>query len=96
MAVNGSELISNPLDTILSPFSDIFGQGFWLIIIGFIAAALFVKTRSVTVVSVWIMGSCLLVGSGMFTSYPGMGFVYYLFTVLGLVGTIVSLYFMKE
>ena len=96
MGVNGSEFINNPWDTIWSPFTDMFGQGFWLIFIGFIAVALFIKTRNVAVVSVWLMGSSLLVGSAIFSNYPSMGFVYYIFTVLGLVGTIVSIFFIKE
>ena len=96
MSVSGSEFINNPLDTVFSPYSDIFGGGFWLIFIGFIAFALFIKTRNVAVVSIWLMSSCLLVGTGVFSSYPSMGFIYYIFTVIGFVGTIVSLFFMKE
>jgi O-antigen/teichoic acid export membrane protein len=96
MAVNGSELIENPWDTLWSPFIDIFGVGFWLIPIGIIAVALFMKTREVTVSSIWILVSCFLVGTGVFVEHPEIGFVYYLFAVLGLVGTIVSIFFMKE
>jgi len=96
MVINGSELINNPWDTIFSPFSDILGGSFWLIPIGFIAVALFVKTRTVAVSSVWLMSSCLILGSGtIFSSYPEMSFVYYLFAVLGLVGVIVSMFIKK-
>lgn len=96
MAFNGSDFISNPWGSIWSPYTDIFGGGFWLIFIGFIAVALFIKTRNVVAVSVWLMGSSLLVGSGIYSTYPVMGFVYYIFTVIGLVGMIVSIFFMKE
>lgn len=96
MPLNGSEFLDNPWDTIWSPFTDILSGGIWLVFIGFIAVALFVKTRNITVVSVWLMGSTLLVGTGLFGSYPDLAFVYYAFTVLGLVGTIVSIFFMKE
>ena len=97
MAINGSELINSPWDTIFSPFNDILGGSFWLVPIGFIAVALYVKTRTVAASSVWLMGSCLILGSGtIFSSYPEMSFVYYLFAVLGLVGVIVSMLFMKK
>ena len=96
MGINGSELINNPWDTIWSPFTNIFGASFWLIPIGIIAAALFMKTREVTVSSVWLIVSCLLIGSSVYTEYPEIGFIYYVFTVIGVIGTIVSLYFMKE
>ena len=96
MGVNGSELIDNPWDTIWSPFTDIFGGGFWLIFIGMIAVALFVKTRDATVVSIWLLGSCLLVGTGIFSSYPEMGMIYYIFAILGMIGAIAGIYFMKE
>jgi len=94
--VNGSELINNPLDTVMSPFTDLLGSGFWLVPIGVIAVALFIKTRNVAVTSVWLMGSSLLIGSSIFSSYPAMGFVYYLFTIIGFVGVIISIFFMKE
>jgi len=94
--INGSELINDPLDTIISPFTDILGGIFWLIPIGIIAVALFVKTRSVTVSSIWLMASTALIGTGVFVDYPEVGFIYYIFTVLGLVGAIVSIFFMKN
>lgn len=90
--INGSEILDNPWDTWFSPFTDIFGYSFFLVPIGFIALALYIKTRNVTVVSIWLMGSSLLMGTGIFSSYPEMGFVYYLFAILGLVGVIVSIY----
>jgi len=96
MGVNGSELIDNPLDTVFSVFTDIMGGVFWLLPIGIVALALYIKTREVSVVSIWIMGSCLLVGAGVFTTYPEVGFVYFIFTVIGLVGTIVSIFFMRR
>jgi len=90
--VNGSEILDKPWDTFFSQFTDLFGYSFFLVPIGFIALALYLKTKNVTAVSVWLMGSCFLMGTGIFSSYPEMGFVYYLFAVLGLVGVIVSIY----
>jgi len=96
MAINGSELIDNPWDTIWGTFTDIFGGAFWLIPIGIIAVALFMKTREVTVTSIWLLLSTVLVGSAVFSEHPEIGFIYFIFTVIGLVGTIVSIFFMKE
>lgn len=94
--VNGSELLDNPFDTIMGTFTDIMGGAFWLIPIGVIAVALFIKTRSITVSSIWLMASCAIVGTGVFVDYPEMGFVYYIFTIIGLVMSIVSIFFIKE
>jgi len=97
MSVNGSELIDNPWETIFSPFTDFFGMGFWLLPLSFIAIALYVKTRDTTIVSVWLMASSLLLSSGsIFTGQPEMAFVFSIFTVLGIIGVVVSIYFMKR
>lgn len=90
--INGSEILEKPWDSFFSRFTDIFGYSFFLIPIGFIALALYLKTRNVTVVSVWLMGSCSLLGAGIFTMYPTMGFVYFLFAIIGFVATIFSIY----
>lgn len=96
MALNGSELIEQPWDTIWGPFISIFGTAFWLIPIGIVGAALFMKTREITVTSVWLLVSCLLVGATVFNEQPEIGFLYFVFVVIGLIGTIVSLFFIKE
>lgn len=92
MGVNATELINNPWETIFSPFEDII-PGFWLIPIGVIAVALFIKTRSITVSSIWLFASCIMLGSGnLFVNNPEIAFVYFLFAVFGFIGVIVSLY----
>lgn len=96
MAINGSELIDKPWDTIWGTFTNIFGGAFWLIPIGIIAVALFMKTREVTVSAIWLALSSLFVGTAVFSEHPEIGFLYYMFTVLGLIGTIVSIFFMRE
>lgn len=97
MPINGTDLLNNPIDTIFSPFSDFLGAGFWLIPIGFITLALFIKTRNLTAASVWLMGSCIIMGSGqIFGSYPEMSFFYYLVACLGFTGTIVSIFLMRK
>lgn len=94
--VNGSELLDNPFNTIMGTFTDILGGSFYLIPIGVIAVALYVYSRDVTVSAIWLMASSLLVGTSFFSTYPGISFVYYLFTVFGLVVAIVSIFFIKK
>jgi len=55
------------------------------------------KTRNVTAVSAFMIGSGVLLGSGaIFSTYPEMALVYYLFAALGIVGIILGIYFMRK
>lgn len=94
--VNGSDFIDAPFDTVMGTFTDLIGSAFWLIPIGVIAVALYVKTREVTASAIWIMASCSLVGTAIFVDYPEMGFLYYIFVVIGLMTSIVSIFFMRK
>ena len=94
MAVNGTDFISSPWNTIVDAFTDLLGNGFYVVPLSFIAVALYVKTRNATLVSCFILASGLLLASGnMFLDHPEMEVVYILFTVCGIVGTVLSLYF---
>jgi fucose 4-O-acetylase-like acetyltransferase len=93
-AINGSDLINQPWSTITSPFTNLLGTGFYLIPVSFIALALYVKTRNIVVVSAFIIASGSLLGSvGMFSVYPEMSYVYWIFTGLGIVALVLGLIF---
>ena len=92
MVFNGYAFLNNQFNEFFSSFTDILGYGFFLIPISFIAIALYITTRTVAVAGVWLMASTLMVGTAIFSSYPEMGFIYYLFTVISFVGVIVSIY----
>ena len=95
--VNGTDLLNNPLGELTSPFTDLLGTGFWLIPLSFICIALYIKTRNVTVVSLFMLSSGLLLSSSsIWVGYTEASFLYIVFTALGLVGTIANLFFMKE
>ena len=95
--VNGSEIIDKPWDTIFSPFTDLLSNGFWLIPIGFIGVALYVKTHNLTATGVWLTISSLLLASGnIYTGFPELAFVYLIFTVIGIMGIVVDIYFMRK
>lgn len=96
MVLNGTELLNNPWDTIFSPFTDIFGQSFWLFPLTFITVALFVKTRDPTITGLFMTSTGALFGTVIFADYPEMGMVYYLFAIIGLTSTLLSLYFMRQ
>jgi len=92
MSFNGTNLTNDPFNEFMSVFTDLIGYSFFLIPISFIAIALYIKTRTVAVSGVWLMASTLMVGTAIFAEQPVMGFIYYLFTVISLVGVIVSIY----
>lgn len=94
MAVNGTDFVSSPWDTIFDAFTDLLGSGFYVIPLSFVAVALYVKTRNATMVSMFILASGIMLSSGnIFMGYPEVEFVYIVFTVIGIVGTVLSLYF---
>lgn len=97
MPINGSELINDPFNTIFSPFTNLLGSGFFLIPLTFICVALYIKTREPAVVSVFMLASgTMLMGVDIFAGYESMGLAYALFAALGLIGLVLSLYFMRE
>jgi hypothetical protein len=97
MPINGSELIDNPMDTIFSPFVDLLGPSFWLIPLTFITIALYVKTRDTVIVSIFMIGSGVLLSSGsIFAGYPEMALAYMIFSGLGIVGLIAGIFFMRK
>jgi len=100
MGVNGSELINNPWNTTMSPWTDLFSPFsgmFYLIIVLVLAAALYVKSRNPAGVSAFIIGAgALLSAADMFSGYSMMGGFMVVVVVMGFVGLIASLYFMKK
>lgn len=97
MPFNGSEIIDNPFNTIFSPFTDLFGTGFWLIPITFIAVALYVKTRNVVSVFAFLLAGCaLLAGGNIFLGYPEMAYVYILIGLLALVALVLGIIFIRR
>lgn len=97
MAVNGSELIDDPFNTIFSPFTDLLGPGFFLIILIFISVALYVKTHELSTVSMFMLASGVLLSSGsIFTGYYELAFAMAIFAVLGIIGLVASTFFTKQ
>lgn len=92
MPLNGSELIEDPITTLFSPYTDLLGSAFWLIPISVIAAALYVKTRNITVVGAWLLGSgSFMATGGIFAGFPGMMDFYMLIIIAGIVSIILGI-----
>lgn len=93
-AINGTDLINNPFNTTVSAFVNLLGNGFYLIPLTFIAAALYMKTRNFVMVSAFILASSILLVSGsIFANYPEMAGVYAIFIAFGIAGVVLGLYF---
>jgi hypothetical protein len=85
LMINGSDLINQPWNTTFSPYIALFGQGWLLIPVSFIAAALFMKTRDPAVLSMFmIVTGALLTAGGLFGSFAPATFAYLMFTVIGI------------
>ena len=96
LVINGSDLINQPWNTTFSPYIALFGQGWLLIPVSFIGAALFMKTRDAIATSVYMIltGALLAAGSAtLFSSFPQAVIPYILFTAIGIAALIHSLYF---
>jgi len=97
MPWNSSDLISNPWNTTFSSYTDLLGNLFWLFPLSFIAIALYVKTRNPVAVSAFMLASGLLLSSGqIFLGHPEMVLVYVIFAVIGLIGLILNIFFLKN
>ena len=92
VTLNGSELVDDPFNTIFSPFTDLLGSAFWLIPIGIIAAALYVRTRNITVVGAWLLGAGMLMSTAnIFSGYPMILDFYMFVVVIGVVSIILGI-----
>lgn len=97
MPINGSDLINNPWETIMSPFTDLLGTGVYLIPITMIVVAVYVKTRNLVASSViMIAAGVLFSSSSIWVGYYEISIVYIIFTALGVTGTIVGIYGMSK
>ena len=96
-SINGTELIEKPIETMMSPFTDLIGSSFWLIPISIIAAALYIRTRSITMVGAWLLGAGMLLETGnIFAGFPAVLDFYLLLIVIGVVSIILGIIYDKR
>ena len=87
LVINGSDLVYQPWNTTFSPYITLFGQGWILIPVSFIAAAMFMKTRDPIILSVFMIISGILLSGvtySMFDTFPAAIIPYFLFVVIGI------------
>jgi len=92
--INGSHLITQPWNTTFSPYIALFGQGWLLIPVSFIAAALFMKTRDPALLAMFmIVTGGLLTMGGLFAGFAPATFIYIIFTVIGVAVLFYNVFF---
>jgi len=98
MAFNGSDLVTEPFNTTFSPYTDLFdymldgtGAMFFLVPLIFISIALFVKTRDITVVGMFMLVSGgLASGTTLFVGALDASLVFTVFAAIGITALFVS------
>ena len=96
-AINGSDLLNDPIATIFKPFTDLLGTPFYLIPISFLCVAIYLKTKDiVTVSAVMILSGSMLTAGGLWVGYMDAAIVYIIFTGLGITGLIMGILFMRK
>ena len=90
--LNGSEFVGSPLDTLLSPFTDLLGSGFILVPFTVIAIALYVRTQDLMVTGLFMLGvGALFTGTNAWIGYSELGFLYIIFIILGFITLVMGI-----
>lgn len=92
--INTSNLLTDPITTILSVFTDLLGSGFYLIPVSVIAGALLIqKNYDPVPMSLFMITSGILLSSGsVFAGYGEMAQAYVIFAGLGIASLFISFY----
>jgi len=92
--INGSDLVFQPWNTTWSPYTNLLGFSFFIIPIAFIGAALFVKTRDPTLVSLYfIITGMFLTGGGVWFGAMGAAMLFLIVTILGVASLIYNVFY---
>ena len=93
--INGSDLINQPWNTTFSPYINLFGQGWLLIPVLFITAAIFMRTKDTTVVAMFMLitGVLLFGGSTILAGWGAASFLFLIFAALGFAALIYSIFY---
>ena len=91
-AVNGSTLLNDPWNTIVSPFTDLLGTGFYMIPVGAIGVGLYVKTRNPVMIGMYLLSSGSLLASGsIFAGMMGMVPIWIMVSAAGIASLMIGL-----
>jgi len=93
-AFNATELFNDPINYLLTVFTNLMGQGFLLIPVSVITGALWLQKKDPTMTSMFmIVSGALLSGGSLWTGYSEMAILYTVFAGIGIGALILSLYF---
>lgn len=103
MAINISEFMSDPLGTMVSPFTDLFfkavgnGDVFYLFPFIILAFGIQVKLHNPMMTTAFIVTTGTLIAGGSFyTGAATIGVVFTIFVAIGLTGMIASILFQRS
>jgi len=91
--INGSDLLNQPWNTTYGPYIGLLGQGWLIIPISFIGAALFLKVRDPVVLAVYMIISGGMFGATLFVTMPEASYVYFIFSGIGIAVLFFNLFF---
>jgi len=85
LALNTTELLEEPFRVIFSPFTDIFGNSFFLLLLIFLSGAVYMKTRELAVTGMFMFGSGALLAAGdIFAGHGNIALISLLFAAFGV------------
>jgi len=96
MPLNGTQLMENPFEVMMTPYTELFGIGAYLIIIVFIVGAIYIKTRDVmATAAALIIASMLFATAGIYNDFPQLVIISVVVVILAVIGLIISFMFQK-
>ena len=94
---NGSDFINSPIMTCLKVFTDLLGNGFFVIPIAVIGGALWRQKKDTSILAMYFISSFGLLGAGALVGGNAeLGKIFLLLTGASLTAVIVSFIFLKR
>ena len=91
--INGSDIVSQPWNTTFSPYIHILGQGWLIIPLSFLGAALFMKVRDPVILAGYLIITGVMFGATMFMLIGEAAYVYFILTGVGIAVLFFNLFF---
>ena len=94
MVFNASHLITQPFNTTFSAYTNLFGMAFFLIPVAFIGAALFIKTKDITLTSIYfiMMSAFLLMGAAYYNAL-GAAMIFGIVAIFGIATLLYNVFY---
>jgi hypothetical protein len=91
---NGSSMLNDPWNTTFSPYIHLLGQGWLIVPLAFIGAALFVKTRDTAMIAVYliVVGGFMSIGSA-WGGFAGASVLFMIMAAVGIAALMYNLFY---